>query len=99
MKSLPDPVSLTNCIIGRPLRAPDQRPPPEAPHHPDRLPHDPLRHLALAFTPIGERDRDFGDPKLSAPRPIRHLDLKGVAVGANGAEIDLLEHASPKALE
>src|SRR5262249_30235117 len=54
------------------------RHPPEPRHHPHRLPHDGLVHLALSFGPIHERDGDLLQPKLLPPRPKRHLDLESI---------------------
>src|SRR5688500_7519284 len=97
-KSFPDPLIFQNSRLAGGRGRADKRvmqsplgsdlsrdcPPAKPPHHPDGLANDAPRHLALAFTAIGENDRNLDDPETAFPRPEAHLDLKRVTIGSNG---------------
>src|SRR6267143_4169146 len=72
---------------------------PEERHPPDRFEHDRLAHLRAAGRAVDERDRDLDRLEARALRPIRHLDLEGVALRRDRVEVDRLEHAPSEALE
>src|SRR6478672_10932708 len=76
-----------------------ERPESQAPHHPDRLAHDDLGHLALPLGAVDEHDRYLYDLEVLSPRAKAHLDLKCITVRAHMSEIDGLENFSTEALE
>src|SRR5689334_1061128 len=76
-----------------------QRPPTQPPDHPHGFPDDMARHLALAFGPVDEDDRDLHDPEAALPRPEAELDLERVPVRANRVEVERGEHLAAEALE
>ena len=45
----------------------------------------------MTLGPVGENNRDFDDPESLSPEDVRHLNLKAVAVGLDGLEIDGLQ--------
>src|SRR6266568_6141115 len=65
----------------------------------DRLEEDRSAHLRDAFGAVGEPDRHFDDGEALAKRAVRPLDLEGVALRVDSAQIDRLEDAAPVALE
>src|SRR5205809_697192 len=74
-------------------------PHPEPPHHPDRLTKDGFGHLAVAFGPVHEHDRDLDNAKPLPPGPEAHLDLKRITIRSDVVEIDRLENSASEALE
>src|SRR5688500_94679 len=101
-KSFPDPLILKNS---RPSMRPPRSdlaghgPPPEPPHHPDRLSDDALRHLGLPLGPVHEHDRDLDEPEPLLPGTKAHLDLKSIPVRPDCAQVDRLQYPPAKALE
>src|SRR5262245_26797246 len=53
----------------------------------------------MPFGSVYEDDRDLDDPAALPPGSKAHLDLKRVAVGPHGVEVDRGEHGPAKALE
>ncbi len=76
-----------------------QLPPPHPPDHPDRLPDDALAHLARADVTIDEDDRHLAHPEPRVPGAEHRLDLERVAVGADGVDVQPLEHPAVIAFE
>src|ERR1700679_3082546 len=76
-------------------------PPAEAQlrHSPDRLGDDRAVHLRGAGPAVAEDDRHLDDPEAALDRPVGHLDLEGVAAGADRAQVDRLENLAAEALE
>src|SRR5919198_2188381 len=68
-------------------------------HFPDRLEEDRAAHLRHAFLAVGEADRHLGDAEAGTQRAVGQLDLEGVALGGDGAEVEALEHLPAEALE
>ncbi len=66
---------------------------------PDRLEHDAAAHLRAADLAVDERDRHFDDAEAGTKGAVRGLDLKCVAPGVDGVEVDRLEHLAAVALE
>ena len=51
------------------------------------------------MNPIAKDDRDLGHGEPVGQGPIGQLDLEGVPLGADGVEVDRLEHLPAEALE
>src|SRR5205823_13997198 len=81
------------------LQAAGERTQPDERHLPDGLEHDRAAHLRVALLAVDECDRDLDDAEAGAQDAVRRLDLERVAPRIDRAEVDRLEHASPKALE
>src|SRR5919109_5110917 len=64
-----------------------------------RLDDDRPRHLRLPNPAVAKRDRDLDDVEPRAHRAVGHLDLKRVALRADGLELDALQGAPSPALE
>src|ERR1051325_6541748 len=77
-----------------PLPASAQEGPP-----PDGLEHDRSILLRAAGAAVAEDDRDLDDLEAVLDRAVGHLDLEGVAAGADRIEVDRLQHLAPEALE
>ncbi len=72
---------------------------PHRRHRPHRLQRDARGHLARARGAVAEDDRHLGDPESGQQRAVGDLDLEHVALGADGVELDRLEHLAADALE
>src|SRR3954470_12140538 len=68
-------------------------------HAPDRLERDPPRHLRAPDLAVAEDDRDLAHAEAAAYGAVGQLDLERVALRADAAEVDRLEHLAPVALE
>src|SRR5687768_1006218 len=71
----------------------------ELPDHRGGLADDVARHLRDAASPVDEDDWYLLYHPAQRPDKEVDLDLERVAVGADTAQIDLLEHLGTKALE
>src|SRR5207253_6925740 len=94
--SASNPASVTSRIASEPTgerRGLEQR------HLPDGLDDDRAAHLRMPLRAIGEADRHLDDAEPRAQRPVRRLDLEGVALRVHCVEVDPLEHRTPVALE
>src|SRR5919204_4457703 len=90
--------SVTVCTSAM-LETPQEGGAAQSRHLPDRLEHDVAAHLRAADGAVDERDRHLDHAKARAERPVRRLDLEGVAPRRHGVEVDRLEHVAPVALE
>src|SRR4051794_9940578 len=73
--------------------------PPEAGNQEHGLARDAPAHLRPAELPVAEDDRHLDDAKAPADRPIRQLDLEGIAPRADRFEPDGAQHVRAEALE
>jgi len=71
----------------------------QSPHHPRGFPYDPPRHLGLSGAPVHEEDRNLADPESLSPRLVIDLDLEGVSIRANPAQIERFQNLAPEAFE
>src|SRR5262245_19523581 len=62
-----------------------------APWQRKRLEDHPVAHFRRAARPVGEADWNLADAAAEPQRAVQHLDLKGVAVAADGFERDAAE--------
>src|SRR5512145_1094496 len=71
---------------------------PQPPDHEECFAHDGPRHLGAALKPVREDDGHFGDAHALSPNLVGHLDLKAVAIGAHGIDVDALKRPPAKTL-